>query len=45
VSHNRVPLESFWDDKDHRLLAIETEYVKDLSGNKGSALDQTVNEG
>ena len=45
VANNRVPLEAFWDDKDHRLLAVETEYVKDLSGNKGSALDQTATEG
>lgn len=40
---NRVPIEAFWDQVDHRLLAVETEYVKDL-GNKGSTLDQTHDE-
>lgn len=39
-----MPLEAFWDQHDKRLLAIETEYVKDL-GNKGSTLDQTQTEG
>ena len=34
VSNNRVPIECFWDQSDPRLLAIETEYVKDIS-NKG----------
>ena len=38
VANNRVPLEAFWDQNDKRLLAVETEYVKDL-GNKGSTLD------
>jgi hypothetical protein len=41
---NRVPIEAFWDQVDQRLLAVETEYVKDL-GNKGSTLDQTQTEG
>lgn len=40
VANNRVPLEAFWDQNDARLLAVETEYVKDL-GNKGTTLDQT----
>ena len=44
ASNNRVPLEAFWDQHDKRLLAIETEYVKDL-GNKGSTLNETVNAG
>ena len=44
VQNNRVPLEAFWDQHDKRLLAIETEYVKDL-GTKGSTLDQTMMEG
>lgn len=30
VSPNRVPIECFWDQSDPRLLAVETEYVKDL---------------
>jgi len=38
VANNRVPLECYWDQHDKRLLAVETEYVKDL-GNKGSTLD------
>ena len=38
VANNRVPLEAFWDQYDKRLLAVETEYVKDL-GSKGSTLD------
>ena len=37
VANNRVPLEAFWDQNDKRLLAIETEYVKDLG--KGTTLD------
>ena len=44
VQNNRMPIEAFWDQQDKRLLAIETEYVKDL-GNKGSTLDQTQLEG
>lgn len=44
VQNNRVPLEAFWDQQDKRLLAVETEYVKDL-GTKGSTLDQTLVEG
>ena len=36
----RVPLEAFWDQNDKRLLAIETEYVKDLG--KGTTLDDPV---
>jgi hypothetical protein len=32
VSHNRVPVECFWDQSDPRLLAIETDYIKDLGG-------------
>lgn len=36
-------MEAFWDQNDARLLAVETEYVKDL-GNKGTTLDQTQNE-
>ena len=44
ASNNRVPLEAFWDQYDKRLLAIETEYVKDL-GSKGTTLDQTQTEG
>jgi len=40
VSNNRVPLEAFWDQGDKRLLAVETEYVKDLS--KGTTLDDAV---
>ena len=43
VANNRVPLEAFWDQHDKRLLAIETEYVKDLG--KGTTLDQTATEG
>lgn len=31
VSQNRVPVECFWDQSDPRLLAIETEYIKDIS--------------
>jgi hypothetical protein len=31
VSANRVPVECFWDQSDPRLLAVETEFVKDLS--------------
>lgn len=31
VNPNRVPVECFWDQSDPRLLAVETEYVKDLS--------------
>lgn len=37
VANNRVPLEAFWDQNDKRLLAVETEYVKDLG--KGTTLD------
>lgn len=40
VSRNRIPIEAFWDLGDKRLLAVETEYVKDLE-NKGSTLDDT----
>jgi hypothetical protein len=29
-----VPIECFWDQSDPRLLAIETDYVKDLGGGK-----------
>ena len=43
VANNRVPLEAFWDYNDKRLLAVETEYIKDLG--KGTTLDQTVTEG
>jgi hypothetical protein len=32
VSPNRVPIECFWDQSDPRLLAVETDYVKDLNG-------------
>jgi hypothetical protein len=35
VSKNRVPTECFWDQSDPRLLAVETEFVKDL--NKGAS--------
>lgn len=38
VSNNRVPLEAFWDLNDKRLLAVETEYIKDL-GDRGSTLE------
>lgn len=38
VSGNRVPTEAFWDQGDKRLLAVETEYVKDLS--RGTTLDE-----
>lgn len=38
VQTNRVPLEAFWDQGDKRLLAIETEYVKDLG--KGTTVDE-----
>ena len=31
VGYNRVPIEAFWDQEDPRLLAIETEYIKDIS--------------
>ena len=31
VGFNRVPIEAFWDQEDPRLLAIETEYIKDIS--------------
>ena len=41
ASNNRVPIEAFWDQQDPRLLAVETEYVKDL-GSKGTTLDQTI---
>jgi intraflagellar transport protein 140 len=34
ISKNRVPIECFWDQSDPRLLAIETDYVKDLAGTK-----------
>jgi len=34
ISKNRVPIECFWDQSDPRLLAIETDYVKDLGGAK-----------
>ena len=44
VSNNRVPLEAFWDQNDKRLLAVETEYIKDL-GNKGSTMDAGATEG
>jgi len=40
VENNRVPLEAFWDQQDKRLLAIETEYVKDLG--KGTTLDDGI---
>jgi hypothetical protein len=37
VSPNRVPVECFWDQVDPRLMAIETEYIKDISkGSDGS---------
>lgn len=32
VSKSRVPTECFWDQSDPRLLAVETEFVKDVSG-------------
>mmetsp|Transcript_6902 Transcript_6902/g.5134 ORF Transcript_6902/g.5134 Transcript_6902/m.5134 type:complete len:308 (+) Transcript_6902:776-1699(+) len=31
VTANRVPCECFWDQHDPRLLAVETEYIKDIS--------------
>lgn len=31
ISPNRVPIECYWDNTDSRLLAIETEYLKDLN--------------
>ncbi len=34
VSLNRVPVECFWDQSDPRLLAVETDYIKDLKGGK-----------
>lgn len=41
VSPNRVPVECFWDQADPRLIAIETEYVKDITkgidGNIGNS--------
>ena len=37
---NRVPLEAFWDQSDKRLLAVETEYIKDLG--RGTTLDDDV---
>lgn len=37
VSRNRVPAECFWDQSDPRLLAIETEYVKDLNAANGGS--------
>jgi hypothetical protein len=32
VTGNRIPIEAFWDQNDKRLLAVETEFVKDLAG-------------
>ena len=43
VSKNRVPLEAFWDQGDKRLLAVETEFIKDLG--KGSTLENTLGDG
>ena len=37
ISRNRVPAECFWDQSDPRLLAIETEYIKDLNAASGNA--------
>ena len=31
VDYNRVPTETTWDLEDERLLAVETEYMKDIS--------------
>ena len=36
VSNSRVPIECFWDQSDPRLLAVETEYIKDISAGKGT---------
>ena len=30
IQPNRLPIECFWDQSDPRLLAVETEYIKDL---------------
>lgn len=37
---NRVPLEAFWDQSDKRLLAVETEYIKDLG--RGATLEDDL---
>ena len=43
VQNNRVPLEAFWDQSDKRLLAIETEYIKDLG--RGTTMDDDLTAG
>jgi hypothetical protein len=44
VTGNRIPIEAFWDQNDKRLLAVETEFVKDLAGRGGSTLDHAALE-
>jgi hypothetical protein len=42
ISKNRVPIECFWDQSDPRLLAIETDYVKDLGGAKAEEENKVI---
>lgn len=48
VSEDRIPVECFWDQNDSRLLAVETEFMKDQSKedkkNEGEDDDEEVEE-